>query len=188
MKHHTPQEKQSIISEHIAGTPISALAKKYHVSPSTLYLWTKEFKPRSADAGYSVKELKDLRRRTARQAEIIEILQTVNCCVNSPLKTKLSELSKLYGRYNNHVLCDALKVDRGTFLNHIKRSKGDEAWYIKRHEELCPMIKAVFEEYNQIFGARKIAAILRQRGEKISDKLVSSIMHEMNLVEYIAPK
>ncbi len=182
MKRHTPQEKKSIISEHIGGTPISVLAEKYHVSPSTLYLWTKEYKPESADAGYSVKELKDLRRKTERQAEIIEILQTVNCCVNSPLKTKLSELSKLYGRYNNHVLCDALKVDRGTFLNHIKRSKGDEAWYIKRREELCPMIKAAFEEYNQIFGARKIAAILRQRGEKVSDKLVSSIMHEMNLV------
>lgn len=119
MKRYTLQEKQSIISEHIAGTPISALAEKYHVSPSTLYLWVKEFKPRSADAGYSVKELRDLRRKTERQAAIIEILQSVDCHVSSSLKTNLSELSKLYGRYNNHVLCDALKVDRGTSLNYI---------------------------------------------------------------------
>lgn len=181
MKRHTQQEKQTIISKYFSGTSISALSKKYQVPKSTLYLWAKEHKTNDTDDRYSIKGLKDLRRKVERQAEIIEILQTVNCCVNSPLKEKLSELTKLYGKYNNHVLCDALKVDRGTFLNHIKRSKGDDIWYLKRREVLCPKIKAIFEENNQIFGAKKIAAVLRQRGEIVSDKVVMSLMREMNL-------
>lgn len=181
MKRHTPQEKQTIISEYATGTPISVLSEKYQVPKSTLYLWAKEYKPNNTDGRYSIKELKELRRKVERQAEIIEILQTINCCVKSPLKEKLSELTKLYGKYNNHVLCEALKVDRGTFLNHIKRSKGDDIWYLKRREALCPKIKAIFEENNQIFGAKKNAAVLRQQGEIVSDKIVMSLMREMNL-------
>ena len=47
----------------------------------------------------------------------------MDCCTKSPLKLKLSELEKQYGKYETHILCDALDVDRGTFLNHIKRNK-----------------------------------------------------------------
>lgn len=105
----------------------------------------------------------------------------MDCCTKSPLKLKLSELEKLYGKYKTHILCDALDVDRGTFLNHIKRNKRDNVWYIKRRGEMAVKIRDVYEEFDQIFGSKKIAAILRERGEKVSDRFVSELMAEMGL-------
>ena len=103
---------------------------------------------------------------------MIEILKTVKCNVQSPLQEKLCELEKLYGKYSVHVLCDALNVPRGTFYNHIKRNKRDNVWYKKRREYFCGEIKRIFEDNNQIFGARKIAAVLRNNGEQIIADLI----------------
>lgn len=73
--------------------------------------------------------------RFERQNKIIAILKSVNCCTQSPLKLRLSEHEKLYGQYEAHMLCDALDVDRGTFINHVKRNKKEDAWFNKRREE-----------------------------------------------------
>ena len=42
-------------------------------------------------------------------------------------------------------------------------------------------IKQVFEESNQIYGARKIKVVLGERGIATSDRMVSELMQEMNL-------
>lgn len=112
---------------------------------------------------------------------MIEILKTVECNAHSPLQEKLCEIEKLYGKYSIHVLCDALNVPRGTFYNYIKRNKRDNVWYKKWREYFCSEIRRIFEENNQIFGARKIAAVLRNNGEQVSDKYVRKLMVEMNL-------
>ena len=49
---------------------------------------------------------------------------------------KLEVLEDLYGKYNVHIICEALNVPRGTFYNHILRNKRDNTWYAKRKEEL----------------------------------------------------
>lgn len=39
----------------------------------------------------------------------------------------------------------------------------------------------VYEESNQIYGAKKIRAVLASRGEAVSDKMVAELMDEMNI-------
>lgn len=51
-------------------------------------------------------------------------------------KEKLQELAQLYGQYSVHVLCDALKVSRGTLYNHVLRNK-KEILFIRLAEHTC---------------------------------------------------
>jgi hypothetical protein len=58
-----------------------------------------------------------------------------------------------------------------------------EAWscYQFRRIELGEHIKQVFDESNQIYGAKKIKVVLGERGIATSDKMVGELMQEMNL-------
>lgn len=97
------------------------------------------------------------------------------------MKERLNELEQLYGQYNTYILCEALDVDRGTFLNHIKRNKKQNAWYVRRREKLKTEILQIFEDNREIYGPQKIAVILQRNGERVSPKYVRSIMQEMGL-------
>ena len=182
-KKFTDGEKKSIVNRYLYGESVTSLVSELCVSRSTIYIWINLYKPdlKSNEKQFIAGELQQLRRTVKRQSEIIEILKTVNCNYYSPLQNKLCELEKLYGKYSVHVLCDALNVPRGTFYNHIKRNKGDNTWYKKRREYLCYEIRRIFEENNQIFGARKITAVLKNNGENTSVKYVRELMREMNL-------
>ena len=101
--------------------------------------------------------------------------------LSSPLQIKLGELEKLFGQYSVHVLCDSLDISRGTFYNHILRNKKDKNSFRARRENLSKLIRDVFEESNQIYGARKIRAILKSRGINTTDEMVAELMQSMNL-------
>lgn len=74
-----------------------------------------------------------------------------------------------------------MEVDRGTFYNRVLRGKQGNAWYDKRREEYRILIRDVFDEFRQVFGADKIRTILMERGYQVSTKFVSSVMREMGL-------
>ena len=80
------------------------------------------------------------------------------------------------------MICDALDISRGTFYNHIFRNKKDNTWYSKRKEELRIRIQEIYEESNQIFGAGKIAAVMRNEGIKVSEEMVRNLMRDMGIV------
>ena len=80
------------------------------------------------------------------------------------------------------MICDALDIARGTYYNHILRNKRDNTWYAKRREELRIQIQEIFDENHQIFGAEKIAAVLKSKGIKTSTKMVRELMRDMGLV------
>lgn len=112
---------------------------------------------------------------------IVAILKTVNCTAHASLKEKLHELELLYDQYDVHTLYEALDVSRGTFYNHILRNKRGNAWFEKRREEYCILIREVFDEYRQVLGAEKIRTILVQRGYQVSIEYVARLMKEMGL-------
>ncbi len=130
---------------------------------------------------FTPKEHKLLLRRVEKLENIIAILKTVNCTVHSPLKEKLTELELLYGQYDVHTLCETLDVSRGTFYNHILRNRRDNAWFEKRRAEYRVIVRDVFDEFRQIFGAENIRTILVQRGHQVSTEYVASLMSEMGL-------
>lgn len=173
-KKFTIKKKQTSVDRYLSGESVTLIADELGVAKSTLYNWIKKFKPVAEKKKFTAKDFNNLKQKTNRQSDMIDILKTVECNAQSPLQEKLCEIKKLYGKYSVHVLCDALNVPRGT-------NKRDNVWYKKRHEYFCGEIRRIFEEYNQIFGARKIAAVLRNNGEQVSDKYVRKLMNEMNL-------
>ncbi|MBR1432097.1 IS3 family transposase [Ruminococcus sp.] len=181
MKKYDESQKQLIINRYYAGESVKKLAEEIGVSENTVYAWINEAMAKIKGEKLTANDYRRLMNKLERQSKMIAILKTVDCCTKSPRKLKLLELEKLYGKYETHILCEALDVDRGTFLNHIKRNKRDNVWYIKRRGEMAVKIRDVYEEFDQIFGSEKIAAILRERGENVSDRFVSELMAEMGL-------
>ena len=113
---------------------------------------------------------------------IIEIIKKANVLPNAPLQQKLYVAEKLSGKYSVHMICDALDIARGTYYNHVLRNKRDNTWYAKRREELRIQIQEIFDENHQIFGARKITVVLRNKGVKVSETMVRELMNDMGLV------
>ena len=109
------------------------------------------------------------------------MLRAVDCTANTPLRERLLAAESLYGKYSVYVLCDALNIARGTFYNHLFRNKRGNSTYAKKREEARIQIQSVFDNNGRVFGARKIQAILSNRGYIISEKLVAELMRDMGL-------
>ena len=177
-------EKQAIINHYLLGEKISHLVQENGILRSTLYSWIKAYKDRATkkQPKFTIRAFMDLENKVKRLEGIIEILKTVNCKVDAPLREKLYALEELYGKYSVHMLCEALEVSRGTFYNHILRNKRDNTYYSKRREELRIKIQQVYDENKQIFGAAKITAVLKSDGYKVSERIVRELMRDMGLI------
>lgn len=149
---------------------------------STICRWlAEEGAIETKDNVYSANDIKALERKVEKQAKIITILKTVPCTVHAPLKERLNALEALHSDYDIHTLCEALEVLRGTYYNHSLRNKRDNVWYKKREEEYRILIHDVFYAFDQIFGAKKIHAILQQRGHRMRKEYVARIMCDSGL-------
>lgn len=80
------------------------------------------------------------------------------------------------GQHDGFQNLKALMVAKGSYFNHLK-AKEDTVYALKK-KEITPIIEEIFNESNQVFGARKINAVLRLRGYTVADKTVAAIMHE----------
>lgn len=176
------EEKQLLVSRYHAGESVAGICADARIARSTFYTWIKPYTAIKTDSGYVVsqQEFIKMKQRIQKLEQKIEILQKVGCTASAPLQEKLQELSKLYGQYSVHALCEALCVSRGTFYNHIFRRKEVTA-YDKRRAEMKEHIKAVFDESQQRFGSNKIAAVLSAQGIPTSPKYVQDLMQEMGL-------
>ena len=176
------EQKQELVTLYYNGESVADICLQNGVPRSTFYTWLKLYQTQVTPSGHivSTNEFIKMKQRLEKLEQKIEVLQKVDCTVSSPLQDKLQGLSKLYGQYSVHTLCDALCVSRGTFYNHIFRRK-EVTVYDKRREEMREHIQAVFEESRQRFGANKIAAVLSERGIKTTPKYVAELMREMGI-------
>lgn len=178
------EEKQKIIARYISGESSASILADTGIPKSTFYSWLKSYLERqekSKQTPVDIRHFHLLKHKVARLEGIIEILQSVTCTAKSPLKERLYAAEQLHHKYNVHMICDALQISRGTFYNHIFRNKRDNTWYSKRKEELRVRIQEIYDESNQIFGAGKIAAIMRSEGIKVSEEMVRTLMKEMGI-------
>ena len=161
---YTYEQKQDVIERYANGESVANIIVDSQIPRSTIYSWIKENQNNNSSKKKEVtlRNFRALEKKVTRLEGIIEILQSINCTANSPLDIKLAALEELYGQYSVHMICDALKVPRGTFYNHIFRNKRDNTWYYKRREEFRIRIQQIYDDNNQIFGAAKITAIMKE--------------------------
>ncbi len=175
--------KQEIIEKYQNGSSVTALSNDTGIARSTIYAWIKQTTVAEKETKQvSLKRFRTIENKVIRLEGIIKILQSVSCRFDDPLDIKLCALEELYGQYSVHMLCEALKVSRGTFYNHILRNKRDNTWYAKLREEHRLKIQQIYDDSNQIFGADKITAIMKDEGYRISAKMVRELMRDMGLI------
>lgn len=184
MNKYTDEQKQEVIERYANGESVLDIVAYSQIPRSTIYSWIKENQNSNTSKKKEVnlRNFRVLEKKVARLESIIEILQSIDCTANSPLDIKLAALEELYGQYSVHIICDALKVPRGTFYNHIFRNKRDNTWYAKRREEFRIKIQQIYDDSNQIFGAAKITAIMKEEGYRISIGMVRELMQDMGLI------
>ena len=184
MNKYSDEQKQEVIEQYANEESVSDIVADFQIPRSTIYSWITENQNSNTSKKKEVnlRNFRALEKKIARLEGIVEILQSIDCTANSPLDVKLATLEELYGQYSVHMICDALKVPRGTFYNHIFRNKRDNTWYAKRREEFRIKIQQIYDDNNQIFGAAKITAIMKEEGYRISIGMVRELMHDMGLI------
>ena len=157
------EEKLSIVARCQQGESVADLSSELSIPRSTLYRWFNSFPTDSSGKPlkFSYQEYALLQRKVEKLQNIITILKSVDCLVSAPLKERLHALEPFYGKYEVHTICEALDVDRGTFYNHMLRSKRGNAWFDKRRQEYCQLIRNVFDEYKVMKTRSKATLTLR---------------------------
>ena len=180
-KKYSPDIRDAILERYRAGEPVTTIFSSTGIARSTIYVWINQSITVSRRTEVSLYDYKLLEKKAARLEQIIEVITKAKCSPGAPLKVKLSAMEALHGQYSVHLLCEALDVPRGTFYNHIYRNKRDKTWYKQRREELRIEIKQIYDDSNQIFGAKKICAILKERGHSITKEMVAELMRDQGL-------
>lgn len=182
---YTKEEKLAIINRYTTNGETSAsIVADTGIPKSTFYSWIRAYQDAQCAGkrkGVNIHNFKLLENKVTRLESIIKILKAAPCTAQAPLKERLYFAESLYGKYSVHLICDAFDIPRGTFYNHILRNKRDNTWYAKRREDLRIRIQEIYDESNQIFGADKIAAVMKSEGIKVSNEMVRKLMREMGL-------
>ena len=79
------------------------------------------------------------------------------------------------------MLCKTLGILSSTYYHHALRSP-IKKWNELKDDELRPLIKEIFVNSQERFGAQKIKFILKQQGKNVSRAHISRLMQEMGFI------
>ncbi len=183
---YTQEEKQAIIARYISdGESSTRILADTEIPKSTFYSWLRAYQEEQRvkkGKAVNIRNFRLLENKVARLESMIEILKSATCTPQATLQQRLCAAEQFYGKYSVHMICDAFDIPRGTFYNHVLRNKRDSTWYAKRREDLRIRIHEIYHESHQIFGAAKIAAIMKREGVKVSNEMVRTLMRDMGLI------
>lgn len=184
-KTYTSEQKQAIIERYISGgETYLQISEDTGIAKSTFYSWLKKYNIEKETVKKKTVNFRNfmlLENKVARLENMVDILKSVGGIEDIPLRKKLYLAERFYNEYSVHLICETLDIPRGTFYNHILRNKKDNTWYAKRKEELRIRIQEIYYENRQIFGADKIAAIMKNEGIAVSTEMVRKLMREMGI-------
>ena len=178
---YTPDQIKSAISRYRCGESVANISNTSDVPVSTIYSWIRKECRFPEKQKYSLRYVRNLENKVARLEGMLEILRTADCSVKDDLSVKLPVIEKMADNYPIRTLCDALSVPTGTYYNFHLRNKRENTLYRKRDEELKPIIREIFDENRQIYGASKIRTVMLEKGYQVSEKKIAQLMKEMGL-------
>ena len=176
---YTSEQQSKIIEMYSSGNTVTELSNRYGIARSTIYSWINNSKnDKLLNRKINMRDVFDLKQKCEQQEMMIEILQNAPCTVSSPLRERYAYIQSISDKYSINLLCKAMNVSKGSYYNQTLRNKNENTLFAQKKAELTPIIEKIFHDNNQIFGAGKIHAILKDRGYKVAAKTVADIMHE----------
>ena len=176
------EKRQHLISEHNTGLGLKKLCEKYHVGKSTACRWIKEDKqiPIETLKSISIRELYLLKLEVATLRKQVAIIEKSKVTERLSSEEKCLIVDKLASEYGIHALCKTLGLRRSTYYYHCRAPK--ETQLEKSDSELRPLIKQIFDESKERFGAHKIKVVLNSQGMQVGEKRIVRLMKQMGLV------
>jgi transposase InsO family protein/transposase-like protein len=175
--------KHEFIQLHTDGWSIPALCERFEISKSTAYNWIRDYSPvkRSKQRIVTAHDFYQLERELATLRTENNIFRRCECSLESPLSEKLAAIDRLKSDFTVHILCKTLNVLKSTYYHHALRSP-IKKWYEINDDQLRPVIREIFAESRERFGAQKIKFKLTERGYKASLTHIRRLMQEMDLM------
>ena len=116
-KRYTQEIHQAALKRHFTGKQTAAqIGREMKIPRQTIGAWITTAKVGLKGSEWTPRRIRELCGKVKRLEDIIAVLKTVECTAHSSAQEKLGELERLYGRFSNHVLCDALDVPSGIRL------------------------------------------------------------------------
>lgn len=179
--HYTEDDRKAAIELRRRGASLGEISLTLSIPRSTVYSWVRKFTKRNVAACKS-REVHQLKQRVEKLEQMLHFLQEAKCCPSAPLQERLRAGESLRGKYRDSVICEAFGIANGTYYNFLYRSKRTQSSYAKHREELSAVIRKIYDESHQIYGAEKITAILKAQGFRASKEMVRELMQNMGLV------
>lgn len=177
-KRYSEELKLTMVGEYEGGRTAKEICAEYGVSRSTLLLWAKQHSPDSY--GQIPREQYLMRKELERLRTENQIYKECGCSSNSSLGSRLDAIHRLKGKYSIHALCRILNVNRSTVYHHELRAP--EITQVELQDEILkPLIEEVFQNSNELFGARRIRVKLKEKGHIVSERRISRLMKELGL-------
>ena len=180
----TEQEKAELVSLYRAGTPVQTLCERFGVCKSTAYNWIKKFSPikrTSCRRTVTPDSYYRLERETQTLRTENEIIRRSGFLLSVPLEEKIKTIDRLKSDFSVYILCKTLGVLKSTYYHHKLRAPARK-WYELNDDKIRPIVKQIFFDSRERFGARKIKHALNKQGYVVSEAHISRLMKEMNLV------
>lgn len=185
------QMKDQLLQRKLDGESVASIAADTGIPRSTIYFWiTAAREAREEDARKKGEKLAldprsyyKLKERIEKLEGMVAVLKVVFDVSSLPLDKRLKVLEEFYleERYSVRLMCEVLDVPRGTFYNYINRGLKGNTQAAKRREMMKKKIQDIYYDSNQIYGAAKIHAILKDQGEAVTVAFVQELMREMDL-------
>lgn len=179
---YTPEQVRLCCTAYANGRSIATLSQDIGIPRSTIYTWIKreQQKAKQEKEKLPLKAYRLLEQKIERLQGIIEILKTLYNPSALPIEEKVNLIEKLQTKYSLRMICDALDFNRGTY--YYRAARDNQTQYDRRREELKVLIQQIYDDNRQIFGAEKIAAILKDMGEPTTVPTVRELMQELGLL------
>ena len=107
MKSYSKELKQQVIERYFSGEASASILTDTGIPKSTFYSWVRNYQEKQKDTNQKTVNIQNyhlIERKLARLEGIIEILKAATCTANAPLKQRLSEAERFYGKYNIHMI------------------------------------------------------------------------------------
>lgn len=173
--------KTSIIEQVVFGDDVRDVAEKYHVSRASIYRWMKDYEYRQKYNTDNLLTLTQMKRNMERANKKLHILSSAPCGTNSPLLPRYKYIETIEDIYGLNLCCEAMNVNKGSYLNYKLRGKRGDTVYARRQEEAKPLIEEIFYESNRTYGVNRIYSVLKSRGYDYGIKLIRKVMRENDM-------
>lgn len=173
--------KTSIIEQVVFGDDVRDVAEKYHVSRASIYRWMKAYEYRQKYNTDNLLTFTQMKRNMDRANKKLHILSSAPCGTNSPLLPRYKYIEKIEDIYGLNLCCEAMNVNKGSYLNYKLRGKRGDTVYARRQEEAKPLIEEIFYESNRTYGVKRIYSVLKSRGYDYGIKLIRKVMRENDM-------